>query len=134
MVRQGSTPVASAPISIIINVLRAYNCPYYVRANLLWFFSSLLRCKSVALDRFINRIREIRLRSVWRSARLPAPVMAICSTTLPQCSSSGTTHCISRRWEISHDLYLDHSTRSLRERQHQKTRLALRPELGHPNL
>jgi len=33
-------------------------------------FSSLLRCKSVALDRFINRIREIRVRTVWRSARL----------------------------------------------------------------
>jgi two-component system chemotaxis sensor kinase CheA len=92
------------------------------------------KVSSAAKGFSINRIREIRVRSVCRSARLHAPVIAICSTTLPQCSSSGTTHCISRRWEISHDLCLDRSTLYLRERQRQKTRLALRPEVGHPNL
>jgi hypothetical protein len=44
----------------------------------------------------MNRIREIRVRSLCRSAHLLAPVIAICSTTLPQWSSSGTTHCISQ--------------------------------------
>jgi hypothetical protein len=33
MVRESSTPAAYTNISIIINVLQAYSCPYYVRAT-----------------------------------------------------------------------------------------------------